>query len=207
MNNDSKCKNTTPEVVENTTPDHPAPRGRRRFLGASIAASTTITTIASQPALGTTCFTPSRSLSKNTSVSQDGKYGECYGVSPGNYKTQTDATSPATRWPAYPQPTTPFHNVFTKGPYGSFLKSDGTSKTMMDVLRLNGTGDPNKVAFHIIGAYLNQLNGYLDKNITAQMILGIWSEYAQNGYYTPFAGIQWNGSAIVTYLQNNNIAP
>src|SRR5574343_684460 len=122
MNNDSKCKNTTPEVVENTTPDHPAPRGRRRFLGASIAASTTITTIASQPALGTTCFTPSRSLSRNTSVSQQGKFGACNGQPPSNYKTATD------NWPGYPLPTTPFHDVFAKGAYGTFLNSSGLSK-------------------------------------------------------------------------------
>lgn len=207
MNNDSKCDNTTPEAVENLESASP-PRGRRRFLGASIAVSSTIATIASQPALGTTCYTPSRSLSKNTSVSQQGKYGECNGVSPGNYKTQTDSDRPATTWPTYPQPTTGFHDVFASGRYGSFWNSNGLSKTMMEVLRLggSGTGDRNKVAFHIIGAYLNQKNGFLDINITESVILNIWFEYAQKGTYTPFAGAQpWGGSAIVTYLKNNQI--
>jgi hypothetical protein len=211
MNNDSKCDKTTPKAVENTAPLMPGGR-RRRFLGASIAVSTTvatpkaIATITSQPTLGTTCFTPSRSLSKNTSISQQGKYGECNGVSPGNYMTQTDTERPATNWPNYPQPTTKFHDVFAEGPYGRFYNSNGTKMTMMDVLRLSGRVDPDKVAFHIIGAYLNQKNGYLDQNITAQTILNIWSEYAQKKSYTPFAGADaWFGTDIVFYLKSNKI--
>jgi len=79
--------------------------------------------------------------------------------------------------------------------------------TMLEVLSLNGTQDPSKVAFHIIGAYLNALNGYLDSHITATLIQNIWKSYALNGYYEVVPGTQWYGSDIVAYLQANGIAP
>ena len=202
--------------------------GRRRVLKIAVPA---ILTIASQSALGCTtgkgglCFTPSRSLSKNTSFTQKKNYGECYGVSPGNYSQQTSGHG--NHWPSGASPCTLFYSVFATGPYISNryyttaslpwnCRNRWTSSswqkrsmTMLEVLNLTGNQDPNKVAFHVVGAYLNILNGYIsNKALTVQALKDIWSEYAQTGQYVPFAGADpWNGSQIVNYLQNNYIAP
>ena len=93
-------------------------RGRRRFLGAGVSATPALLTLASHPALAVTCFTPSRSLSRNTSVGQELKNGICNGKSPGNYGAQTDPfdnngkPNPAYTWPKSVPPDTPFHSVF-----------------------------------------------------------------------------------------------
>ena len=191
---------------------------RRRFLGAGAAVVPAVLTLASQPALGVTCFTPSRSLSRNTSISQQGKYGECLRAeSPGNYKAQQDPKGNAYRWPASVPPSTPFHPLFLKGSRsGSFFvinspaaSTNWRSMTMGEVLNVTGDTDPGKVAFHLIGAYLN-IKGGNNASIspaaaTVTTILTIWSEWVSKGYYTPFAGTQWNSDQIKAYLINNGI--
>lgn len=180
-----------------------------------------ILSLKSQTALaGGTCFTPSRSVSKNTSLTQKKFIGTCNGVSPGNYKTQW--SGPACHWPI--STCTLFHQYFAKGLYGTFMTSNKTatgcskifscnslhprSMTMLEILNLNGNQDPYKVAFHVIGAYLNILNGYIsNKALTVNALQTIWHDYATNGYYEPTAGVKWYGGDIVTYLQNNYIAP
>lgn len=173
----------------------PPARGRRRFLGAGVSATPALLTLASQPALGVTCFTPSRSLSKNTSVSQAGKDGECNGRSPGNYRAQTQPGSPAYTWPAYPQPDTPFHDIFSGYRFsitiiGGSGSTGGKSKkprasapstrslTFLEVLTLNPTStfpdlapgspipvDPANLGMHIAAAYLNCINGFIAPNV------------------------------------------
>lgn len=161
--------------------------GRRRFLGAGSAVTPVILTMVSQPALGVTCFTPSRSLSKNTSVSQNDHIGNCTGAqSPGNYKAQYDPSNTnggSFSWPSPILPTTPFHPTFHGTAYwlsnGTVIRrgngssatittvteAGGRSMTMWEVLDLGvnnsygGKSDPGQVAFHLIGAYLNCLGG------------------------------------------------
>jgi hypothetical protein len=207
--------------------------GRRRVLKAAVPA---ILSIASQSALGAgMCLTPSRSVSRNTSLSQQDQIGTCNGVSPGNYKAQTQSdkkkgqsSNPAYNWPI---PTcTAFYSVFAYGPWiasnvrTKYCKTGvlpagctamagpagfGTrSMTMLEVLNLQGYDDPNQVAFHVIGAYLNILNGFIsDKALTVATLKGMWQEYAQKGYYEPAANVRWYGAAIVRYLSSNYIAP
>lgn len=204
----------------NTQPDIDGSRlvapanGRRRLIGAGASAAPFLLTLISQPALGVTCFTPSRSLSKNTSLSQAGKDGECTGAeSPGNYKAQQDPSKGAYRWPASVPPTTPMHPLFAEG------NSDGVTRfkklnsnnvlvsmTLGEALNVNA---PGQVHFHLIGAYLNKLGGngavIPDNVLTASDILGMWREYALKGYYRPFAGTQWYEADIVGYLISNGI--
>lgn len=127
-----------------------------------MSATPALLTLASQPALGAgvTCFTPSRSLSKNTSVGQELKNGECNGVSPGNYGAKTDPNQPggSYNWPdpPEPQPDTPFHDVFSGYRFSiTVISSSGStggkskkprvaapstrSLTFLEVLRLNPT--------------------------------------------------------------------
>lgn len=169
----------------------------------------------SQPALGATCFTPSRSLSRNTSVSQNGFYGECTGAeSPGNYKARQTPGTGGYHWPASVNPTDPFHapGTFLMGSVegvSKFTKIVGTntvSMTFGEALNVQAAG---QVHFHLIGAYLNKMGGngavIPDVAITVEGILNIWAEYVTKGFYEPTAGVQWGPEEIKTYLISNGI--
>lgn len=186
---------------------------RRRFLGAGVSAAPLVLTMVSQPALGATCFTPSRSLSRNTSVSQNGLFGECTGAeSPGNYKAQQTPGTPAYHWPASVKPTDPFHPTFKMGSeqgVSKFTKRENgkwVSMSFGEALNINA---PGQVHFHLIGAYLNKVGGngaiIPDVAITVDGILKIWSEYITKGFYAPTTGVQWGAEQIVTYLKTNGI--
>lgn len=215
-------------------PPRTAMTGRRHFLGAGSAVTPVILTLFSQPALGATCFTPSRSLSRNTSVSQQGKYSECWGQSPGNYAAQTVDGMPSYSWPI--SPDTPFHptfiagsvrgaNLFLKPVYQEVEKTiDGNkvkvmeavgeeSMTMLEVLNLRGNEDSSKFAFHMIGAYLNCLGGLVSPlaitaapvNPDVASVTGIWKEWVDTGSYEVMAGVKWGPAEIKTYLFDNGI--
>lgn len=187
--------------------------GRRRFLGAGSAVAPVILTMVSQPALGVTCFTPSRSLSRNTSLSQKDKYGECTGAqSPGNYSAQTTDGRPSYSWPI--DYRTPFHPTFMAGSRRGtyFYKTESgvtRSLTMFEVMNLTGNEDLEKMAFHLLGAYLNCLGGggarISPLAMTPDGIRRIWSEWAMRGSYEVTAGVYWNATQIKDYLLSNGI--
>jgi hypothetical protein len=182
---------------------------RRDLLKAGMAVAPIILTIKSQAALGCggTCFTPSRSLSKNTSLKQKQSEGVCNGISPGNYKSQLDPTKPSYNWPV--SPNTLFSSVFIDPhhKYGTTVNGHFKSYTLLQVLNLNGTNDPSKIAFHVVGAYLNILNHLIPSQVlTVNSLQKIWSDYANNGYYY-VSGVKWYAGDIVAYLQNSNISP
>lgn len=188
--------------------------GRRRFLGAGTAVITPmILTMVSQPALGVTCFTPSRALSRNTSVSQQAFVGACTGAqSPGNYKQQTSSGTPAYSWPipASTEFHSKFHNGGTTGTrFVKTVNNQVVSMTMLEVLNAGQGEDPGQVAFHLIGAYLNCLGGggsNISRNaMTPEGVQVIWYEYATKGYYEPTAGVRWFGTQIKEYLLSNGI--
>jgi len=188
-------------------------KGRRRLIGAGVAAAPFLLTLVSQPALGVTCFTPSRSLSRNTSLSQAGKYGECTNAeSPGNYKAQQSSGANAYHWPSSVPPSTAMHPLFAMGnsegvtKFTKTVNSNIVSKTLGEALNVQA---PGEVHFHIIGAYLNKMGGngavIPDSALTVQALLNIWTEYATKGFYEPFAGTQWDAGEIVNYLKSNGI--
>lgn len=189
----------------NQAPGIPPSRSRRRFLGTGAAVSPAILTLVSQPALGVTCFTPSRSLSRNTSVSQQGKYGECLNPeSPGNYMARASG-QPGNSWTVTPS-TTPFHPTFSGSTFMVPKSGGGTrSMTMQEVL-LDQNG---KVPFFILAAYLNVLgnNGaVIPANVlTPSEVLTIWTEWNTKTYYEPMAGIKWYGEDIKNYFFSNGI--
>ncbi len=188
-------------------------QGRRRFLGAGTVAAPFILTMVSRPALGITCFTPSRSLSKNTSISQQGKNGECTSAeSPGNYKAQQDPTKGAYHWPGSVKPSDPFHPTFTQGTNPNVTSFTITESNVVRIMTFGealSVNAPGQVHFHIIGAYLNKLGGngavIPDSAITVDGIKKIWTEYAMVGYYEPTAGVKWYAAEIVNYLISNGI--
>ena len=82
--------------------------------------------------------------------------------------------------------------------------------TMAEVLAQNGGSlDSEKLAFHLIGAYLNAKGGngaVIPPNvITADEITVIWHEYSTRGFFEPTAGVKWYGSEIKYYLTSNGI--
>lgn len=187
---------------------------RRRFLGAGAAAAPFLLTLVSQPALGTTCFTPSRSLSRNTSVSQQGNYGECLNAqSLASYAAlpQTVA-SMGGAWPDALPPDTSMNLQFSPLPAQFFkqVNEGGTmvskAMTLGEALQVPGA---DQAYFYLIAAYLNKMGGggasIPDAVLTASDIRGIWQEYAMQGYYEPMAGIQWSASDIVNYLISNGV--
>ena len=185
---------------------------RRRFLGTGAVVTPAILTLASQPALGVTCFTPSRSLSKNTSSSQVGKDGLCLNAeSPGNYKQQSTAGASAYHWPI--SPYTKFHSNKTyNGKAGVFSGSCYGSRSLLDVLnKTSGLSDPSNVAFHLIGAYLNILGGngaVIPSNVlSAQDVKKIWNAWLLSNFsgYQAMPGTTWTGTQLVAYLTSNGI--
>jgi hypothetical protein len=160
----------------------PDPR-RRRFLGAGAAATPAILTLLSQPALGNTCFTPSRSLSKNTSASQAGRDGLCEGAKSPVFFRDADETG----WPI--ASSTLFHPTFSGS---NFIVS--------------GTLYPTSLAAYVLSAYLNILLGYVPANVlTTAVVQSIWTQWSTLGYYTVTAGVNWTDAQIKDYLQSNGI--
>lgn len=188
--------------------------GRRHFLGQGAAATPFFITLANQPALGATCFTPSRALSKNTSLSQQGKDGICVGAeSPGNYAAQQTTSKGAYHWPASVSPSTPFHPTFIMGSTEGVTKFTKITKnrrivsqTFGEALNVNA---PGQVHFHLIAAYLNTMGGngaVIPAHVmTPTGVLAIWSEYAKKGFYEPSAGVKWYADEIIDYLKSNGI--
>ena len=175
----------------NSSQASPDPR-RRRFLGAGAAATPAILTLISQPALGNTCFTPSRSLSKNTSASQAGKDGLCVGAKSPVFFRDADETG----WPI--ASSTLFHPTFS----GSNFIVSGTSLTMRQVL----VQYPTSLAAYVLSAYLNILLGYVPANVlTTAVVQSIWTQWSTLGYYTVTAGVNWTDVQIKDYLQSNGI--
>ncbi|MDR1996697.1 hypothetical protein [Azonexus sp.] len=205
-------QNTNPDLKQDSA--NGKCHDRRRFLGAGAAATPFLLTLVSQPALGmgTACFTPSRSLSRNTSVSQQGKYGECQNAqSPGNYAVQQQVVSMGGIWPDVKPPTTSLDSVFILVPqFVKQVNEGGTlvskSMTLGEALRVNGV---DQVYLYLIAAYLNTMGGggasIPETVLTDTAIQGIWREYTLRHYYEPMAGIQWSAGDIINYLQTNGI--
>ena len=205
----------SPESTPASTPSIglPVAPSRRRFLGTGAVVTPTILTLASQPALGDgICFTPSRSLSKNTSASQVGKDGACLNAeSPGNYKAQSVPNTSPYHWPI--SPNTKFHSNKTyNGTSGVFSGSVYGNLSLLEVLnKANGLNDPYNVAFHLIAAYLNILGGngaVIPSNVlSVQGVKNIWTAWLASGFtkYPVMPGTAWTGAQLVSYLISNGI--
>lgn len=187
--------NDSPEISQADSPTV-SKSGRRRFLGAGTAVAPVILTMFSQPALGVTCFTPSRSLSRNTSVSQAGKNGDCTGRKPAWYRNNPTA------WPV--PTTTPFHPTFSGAKM--MAGTPPASRTLLEVLNLPAGAQHRAIAIHFVTAFLNIRAGRvsvlaLDEN----KLRAMWTEWDNTGFFRPTAGVQWNAAAIIAYFDSNGI--
>jgi len=212
--------NQTPESPQQQAQEVAAEMlARRRALikGASTVGPV-ILTLASRPVLaggggggGGQCIAPSQNLSGALSHAAQ-KVGTCNGRSPGYWKNGVSTNGNSPSWPI--PATTQFHSLFTPGNRAGtrFYTTNGVSLTLIDVLNLTGSGptgnfDLEKVAFHVIGAYLNILSGLVDaRALDANKLQIIWREWALTGQYIPFAGATpWKATEIKNYLLTNKI--
>ena len=71
-------------------------------------------------------------------------------------------------------------------------------KTLLEVLQTNG-GPPDDVGRHVVAALLNAAKGWTAAPSVAT-VKAIWKEYANTGFFSPTAGVQWDHQQIVNYL-------
>ncbi|MBK6469177.1 MAG: hypothetical protein IPF94_00215 [Betaproteobacteria bacterium] len=176
--------------------------GRRRFLRRGAATTPLLLTLTAQPALGFTCYSPSGSLSKNTSGGRN-YTGDCTGKSPGNYKAQiVPGPGDSYNWPTESYvPGDRLIKMFPAGPFlDSFMADTTTTKTLLQVLNLGGNGDPYQFAAHMIAAVLNCVNGFVPAGVmTEGQLRTIWTALYTAG--TIQVGSEhWDKERFVQYL-------
>lgn len=183
---------------------------RRRLIKGGLSSAPFLITLASKPVLATTCYSPSETLSG--AISHKGPDTIlCSGRSPGVWRELAEGNAQAKlSWPILPSAA--FHGTFNSGPQASFFKNVNgqiQSLTMLEVMQLTGGGDPSKIGFHVIGAYLNILSGLISPlALTTPKLIQMWNEWVATGYFTPYAGAaKWNADQIVSYLKSTGIAP
>jgi hypothetical protein len=172
-------------------PEQLSQRGiaRRRFTRAGAAASGVLLTLHSQPGMAAeVCTTASGSLSGGLQ-SFRGPRPTCAGRSPGYWKN-TDS------WPGVLK-TTPYSRVFACNARN--FKTYG-SVTLAEIL-VPKKWDTFGVGRHLVACWLN-VKAELSTFQTEEDLTRIWNEYARNGYYTPTAGVRWDGDRIAQYLQS-----
>ena len=200
--------------------------GRRRFLGAGAGVAPVVLTLASQPALATTCFTPSRALSANMSVAFErrqsalGQDFRCNGT--GSVKSYKDHTT----WPAgvvrpvaaipakegiparHGKPAVPPVAAVAAVPGAKF--SDlfpGSTKTgtVADILSKESTS----LHAALIAAMFNLRvvpSQISDKVMTPSSLRAILKEFEAKGVWKPYAGgKEWTPGDFVKYLGDNYI--
>ncbi|MDX9740595.1 MAG: hypothetical protein RBT81_05405 [Gammaproteobacteria bacterium] len=192
---------------------------RRRFI-AGLATGSIVMTVASRPAIagggkggggkgdwkkGAWC-TPSAWVSGN--LSQGDTRQSCGGRSPGYWKAN------AKRWPSkykpgscksskgncteYKSDGTAFHQ--SKG--GPFAGSFFGSKTMMQVLWLQGHSDPYQLGAHIVAAFLNA-STIANYGMTPSTVVDMWYQLNTQGFYQPSPGApMMTAEEVVIFIQN-----
>ena len=194
----------------------PADSGRRRLLQGGLSVAPVVLTLASRSTFGGTlaceCATPSGFVSGNTS--KPGGPATCGGLSPGYWWQK-----PGVTWPLPYLRDGSFYNGgygFLHGTYVDYsthLVPPNSDPSLMDVMGAHqgpNPYDPGTIGFHIIAALLNLQSGLLPPFITQSLLLALFNQVAQNGYYLPvpsMPSIQWSASDVVNYLTCTGIAP
>jgi hypothetical protein len=166
----------------------PEGAARRRFTRAGVAASGVLLTLHSQPGMAVeVCTTPSGYLSGGLQ-SFRGPPPTCAGRSPGYWKTHS--------WPRGTDKAQAYTRIFSCNGLNSKSYGSITQGAILDPQKF----DKNGIGRHLVACYLNVQAG-LSTFQTVPMLQRIWLEYQAKGYYTPTAGVRWDGAKIVEYLQ------
>jgi hypothetical protein len=184
----------------------PTSETRRRLVRGGLSAGPVLVTLTSRPVLATTCFSPSETLS-GTLSHKSGDLPVCDGRSPGVWRQVAEGNAQANVvWPI--PHTTLFTAYFTA--YTPFYDSSKNRyMTMLEVMQLQGNGDPEKMGFHFIGALLNIMSNRVDpRALDVAGLQRMWNEYATTGKYIPFAGATpWTATDIKAYFLSTRISP
>ncbi|TWI46037.1 hypothetical protein IP92_03470 [Pseudoduganella flava] len=166
----------------------PEGTARRRFTRAGVAASGVLLTLHSQPGMACEiCTTPSGYLSGGLQ-SFRGPQPVCAGRSPGYWKTHS--------WPGGTNKTQLYAKVFACNSLNTKTYGAVTQAGILETKSWDRYG----IGRHLMACYLNVKAG-LSTFQTVPMLQRIWNEYQAKGYYTPTAGVRWDGAKIVEYLQ------
>jgi hypothetical protein len=174
------------------TPGKAAMPSRRRLLRGGLAVAPVMMTLASRPVrAGGTCTTASAFASVNLS----GLKAEsvCGGSSPTRWQSNSN-------WPAGLQANgknaTQFSAVFPAG--GTYPE-----KSILDVMKMNGTTGTSGVARYLSAAYLNAAAKLTpDRVLNQATAVGVWSSFISKGYYEPTAGVRWNSDQIIAWISS-----
>lgn len=99
-------------------------------------------------------------------------------------------------WPRGCDKNQPYTRLFSCNSLNA--KTYGT--TSQSAILEPKTWDRHGIGRHLVACYLNVQAG-LSSFQTVPMLQRIWLEYQTKGYYTPTAGVRWDGRKIVEYLQ------
>jgi hypothetical protein len=184
---------------------------RRRFTRAGTVASGVLLTLHSQPGMAATiCATPSGYQSGLVSA-RNPDPGACSGVSPGFWKNVESgpfdgkngngpkSPLPNKQWPSGATPDTLFRTVF--GTTTAMTETYGSDICTLDwIMGANANWDKDNLGAHLVAAYLNVLAGFTGY-LTVNMLVNIWNELRDYGYFTPTAGVKWSSAQVVQYLK------
>lgn len=177
---------TPPQTQEIVTP---ATFGasRRRFAKAGLAASGVILSVVSQPGMACSiCTSPSGSLSGG--LSHHGPAPVCSGKPPSYWQG-------CSSWPGGCQGSTLFRTVF----HVPSSKSQYYPPSFKEVFE-NPIFDTTGLGSCLAAAYLNASAG-LTSYLTPGTVQSIFQEWQTSGFYTPSAGVKWDATQIVAYLE------
>ncbi len=162
---------------------------RRRFTRAGAAASGVLLTLHSAPGMAAeVCTTASGSLSGGLQ-SFRGPKPVCSGRSSGYWKTHS--------WPGGCDKTMAYAKVFACD--AKSFKSYGS--VSLHAILTPKSFDKHGVGRHLVACWLNVKAG-LSTFQTEVELKRIWNEYNTKGYYTPTAGVRWDGARIAEYLES-----
>jgi hypothetical protein len=165
---------------------------RRGFAKLGAGAGGVLLTLASQPGMAqTVCASPSQSLSKWKST-HAGQQLQCSGVSPG-YWVQT--------FHSWPSPLETNRATLTFGAmFDCGGRTDYRDILVQDLLSPQKF-DTDNIGRHFAATYLN-IQANKISFLTLDGIRNIWYEWLTTGFYRPTAGVKWDGTQIVSYLQS-----
>lgn len=214
------------------TPAEGIDQRRRHFTRAGLVVSGAIMTLKSASVLAgkngafpgvptnieyRDCQSPSGFTSAN--VSAPGKtLPSCGGLSPGGWKNwptfwptgfdpgQCAETAPNGCKSYVPNTGTPFHSGVNR-PYPmdfpGFAGTVFSTKSLMEVMMLQGNADPARLGMHCAASILNVAKGLVPSTVlTIPVILDMWLSTYNGGFYNPMPGVQWNSEDVVAYLQS-----
>ena len=173
---------------------------RRRLLKGGASAAPLIWAVTTRPAVAaTTAPCTTCSGFDSMSSSRSGKMQVCSGVGPSYWQQSA-------HFDKWPHPYYATSDANTGGSTATRFHVTGCgggyfgTKTMLEVLQMNGQGGFADLGAHISAALLNAAGG-MTPVLSVPQVVNLWNECSGRGYYEPTAGIRWTREQVVAYLK------